>query len=505
VTKDPRFDRIAAAQKAGLKAAMAVPALAGEEVVAVLSFFLFEPREEDERLVRVVQTIGTQLGWIIQRRRAEQERRNLLERERAARAEAEAALQRLRAIQSVTDAALAHLALDDLLGEMLARLSAVLAADSAAVLLLSEDGTSLFVRAVRGLDEAKLKGFRIPMGSGIAGSIAARREPLMIEDVSRFPIVSAYFRERVRSLIGVPLLVENQVVGVLQVGTHQLRRFSQEDLRLLQLVADRVAPTIDRARLYEQGRESRERLQALSRRLVDLQEAERREIAGELHDEVGQLLTGLRLLLESRPSPATTSGRKPGLRDLRKERASRRRGPAKRHPARRSRKQEMQDLLNDLMGRIRDMSMNLRPPMLDSLGLLPALLWHFGRYTSQTGVRVEVRHTRMDRRFAREVEMAAFRIVQEALTNVARHAGVDEVAVEVSADRQRLRIQVQDRGRGFAPASALAGPSSGLTGMRERAQLLGGVLNIASAPGAGTRLLAELPLRPSGAKRRRKA
>jgi transcriptional regulator with GAF, ATPase, and Fis domain len=73
VTKDPRFDRIAAAQKAGLKAAMAVPALAGEEVVAVLSFFLFEPREEDERLVRVVQTIATQLGWVIQRRRDEEE------------------------------------------------------------------------------------------------------------------------------------------------------------------------------------------------------------------------------------------------------------------------------------------------------------------------------------------------------------------------------------------------------------------------------------------------
>jgi signal transduction histidine kinase len=148
------------------------------------------------------------------------------------------------------------------------------------------------------------------------------------------------------------------------------------------------------------------------------------------------------------------------------------------------------------MAQVHDLSLDLRPPMLDDLGLLPTLLWHFGHYTTQTGVRVIIKHRGVkNRRFAARIEMAAYRIVQEALTNVARHAEVPEATVLVSAFDKALRLQIIDQGHGFDPAAALAASDrSGLAGMRERAALLGGYLEIRSAVGAGTSLKAEFPI-----------
>ncbi len=159
----------------------------------------------------------------------------------------------------------------------------------------------------------------------------------------------------------------------------------------------------------------------------------------------------------------------------------------------------MASLINDLVRRVRDLSMNLRPAMLDDLGLLPALLWHFERFTAQTAVRVEFQQAGLDRRFPPEVETAVFRIVQEALTNVARHAGVNVSRVQIWAAGESLEITVEDRGRGFRVKADRTEPSSGLAGMRERARLLGGQLTIDSVPGSGTRLVAEIPFAPSPA------
>jgi PAS domain S-box-containing protein len=435
-----------------------------------------------------VRMIGTALD-ITDRKRADEERSRLLAGERAARAEAETALLRLRSIQSVSEAALAHLALDDLLGELLTRIRSVLAADTATVLLLTEDGASLSVRASQGLEALAASDIVIPVGAGVAGRIAAGREPLIVEDLSRMEVVRPVLRESLRSLLGVPLLVEGQVIGVLHVATQTPRRFTESDLSLLQIVADRVAPAIDRARLFEEVRQGRERLQTLSRRLVELQEAERREIARELHDEVGQLLTGISLLLGS------------GGRSSRRGAGTARRGtPGRSRGRSRDRRAETIALVNELMGRVRDLSMNLRPRMLDELGLLAALRWHFERYTTQTGVGVDFRHAGLERRFSSEVETAAFRIVQEALTNVARHAGVAEARVDVRVEGRRLRIQIEDSGKGFDRRNAPAG-AGGLTGMHERARLLGGRLKIESLPGSGARLTAELPV--GGSSRRR--
>jgi signal transduction histidine kinase len=156
---------------------------------------------------------------------------------------------------------------------------------------------------------------------------------------------------------------------------------------------------------------------------------------------------------------------------------------------------EAQGQLNDLMARVRTLSLDLRPAMLDDLGLVPALLWHFDRYAAQTSVRVDFRRAGLEGRLRPEVETAVYRIVQEALTNVARHAGVNEATVILCGGQDILGVQVQDQGRGFNPATALgANTSNGLAGMSERAELLGGHLTVESAPGAGTSVTVNFPL-----------
>jgi signal transduction histidine kinase len=247
------------------------------------------------------------------------------------------------------------------------------------------------------------------------------------------------------------------------------RPFLPEEQHLLNAIARFLGETLERRRGEEERARYAAQLQALSQRLLDAQETERRAMARELHDHIGQLLTGLKLTLEM-SAPLIVEEARENL-------------------------QQARLLVHDLMTRVRHLSLDLRPTMLDDLGVLPALLWHFERYTAQTSVQVDFKHTGLDgQRFAPAVETAAFRIVQEALTNAARHAGVQCVTVRSWSDPETLRVMIEDRGTGFDP-QRIPATSHGLAGMRERVSALGGQLTIDSAPGAGTCILAELPLR----------
>ena len=217
---------------------------------------------------------------------------------------------------------------------------------------------------------------------------------------------------------------------------------------------------------------ARERLRALSQRLVEVQEAERRHLARELHDEIGQLLTGLKMrlaLCRQLPPPQAAAAL-----------------------------DEAQAAAAELLARVRELSLDLRPAALDDLGLLAALQWHIERFTAQTAIAVEFAHRGLrDRRFPAGIETAAFRIVQEALTNIARHANVAAANVELAVEAACLQVRVADRGCGFFPETTIeARRSSGLTGMIERALLLGGELLIDASPGSGAAILARLPLQP---------
>ena len=172
-------------------------------------------------------------------------------RSQRARRNVEQATGRMRTLQFISDAALAHLTLDDLLVGLLDRLRAVLAADNSSILLLSEDGQELTARAVRGLGAERAHQVRIPLGQGVAGRIADSQGTLIIDDLAQTQTAFPFLKESFRSLVGTPLLVEGRVIGVLHVTAVLPHRFTQDDARLLELLAGRIALAIDHARLYE--------------------------------------------------------------------------------------------------------------------------------------------------------------------------------------------------------------------------------------------------------------
>jgi signal transduction histidine kinase/PAS domain-containing protein len=274
-----------------------------------------------------------------------------------------------------------------------------------------------------------------------------------------------------RGWLAAPLVgSDGSNVGLIQLSDKYQGDFTADDEAILAQLAQVASVAIENAWLYEQVEAARDRMQSLSAQVLAVQEIERRHLARELHDEVGQELTGLRLLL------------KPDG-DLRSSLVN-------------YRIEEARGVVDLLLERIRALSFDLRPAALDELGLLPALLALFERYTRQTGVQVTFKHDGVDERFEAEVETTAYRIIQEALTNVARHAGTGSVTVRVWATAEMLSLQVEDRGRGFDVETPLAqAASGGLTGMRERVALLAGQLAIESTPSTGTEITAELPLR----------
>ncbi len=209
-------------------------------------------------------------------------------------------------------------------------------------------------------------------------------------------------------------------------------------------------------------------LRALSHTLVNLQENERRTLGRELHDEIGQSLTALQLQLNCITRMKTD--------DIKEE------------------LDQAQKQVAEIMKSIRELSVDLNPTMLDNLGLLPALNWQLDRFSKLAHIDVQFTHRGLKRNFSPEIILSTYRIIQEALTNVALHSRVNEAAVTVLSKNRTINIIVEDKGKGFYLNTLDVRNSSGLSGMRERALAMGGKLNIETSPGTGTRVVAALPL-----------
>ncbi|MDQ1459806.1 MAG: hypothetical protein QOI08_1290, partial [Actinomycetota bacterium] len=257
------FARASVASAEGLKSGVAFPVRVEGEVVGVLEAFASVRSEEDPALMQTLTAIGAQLGQFLRRKRAEEERQQLLRRERIARSEAEAAAATLRKLARVSEAALERSNLGDLLDTLLVRIVEVLEADTAAILLMDDDGL-LHVRATVGLDAEIEHAVAIPLGEGMAGRVAVQRAPLLAPDLSEIELVSPVLRERgINSLVAIPLIVEDRVIGVVHAGSVAFAQFVEDDARLLELIADRIALAINQAALHEAEEAAQERLQFL--------------------------------------------------------------------------------------------------------------------------------------------------------------------------------------------------------------------------------------------------
>jgi serine phosphatase RsbU (regulator of sigma subunit)/anti-sigma regulatory factor (Ser/Thr protein kinase) len=225
----------------GIRSLLGVPLVVGGRPLGVLHVGSLTPRDFTPEDRELLQLAADRAALAI-------DHAHLFAEERNARL-------RLEALQRVTDAALAYLSEDELLAELLERVSAALNSDTAAILLLEPNGEWLRARAAKGIEEEVEQGVTIPLGRGFAGRIAADRRAIFIPDVDHADIYNPILREKgIQSLLGVPLLVEGRVIGVLHVGTLTFREFTTQDKELLQLAADRAAPAIENAKLFEQRR-----------------------------------------------------------------------------------------------------------------------------------------------------------------------------------------------------------------------------------------------------------
>lgn len=380
---------------------------------------------------------------------------------------------RLSAMRDIDRALLAVRAPASIAGAVLEQLPALVAYQYATVTLFDEAANSARVLAMDRCGVVQIEpGIGLPLDGFRSMVKLWQGQPHLVHDLlEQDPLLAfdnAQLAEGMRSYASIPLIAQEKLIGAFTLGTTSPGTLALGDLEVVHEVADQLALVLQQALLLTQLHNGRERLFALSRQLLDVQEAERRRIARELHDEIGQTLTGLHLLLEM-------SGRVPAKREQSLH--------------------EAQVLISELLNQVRELSLNLRPAMLDDLGLLPTLRWHFSRYMQQTGIRVLFQQTGVEQRFASNIETGVYRLVQEALTNVARHARVAELTVQLCADADTLSISISDKGVGFVPEMVLAEQiTGGLSGMCERVQLLGGRLWVDAAPGAGTRLSATLPL-----------
>ncbi|BDG05590.1 GAF domain-containing sensor histidine kinase [Anaeromyxobacter oryzae] len=409
--------------------------------------------------------------------RALRSRRERAEEELAGRARQQAA------VAALGLSALRGAELQDLLEEAVILVARTLGADHCKVMQLVEPDT-LLLRAGFGWRAGQVGRYTTGLSAESPCGYSLRSgAPIVVEDFAtdaRFPSPPQLLHEHgIVSAASVLIRDRHGTFGVLGAYTRSRRAFGQDDLDFLQSVANVLATTVERHRVEDQLRDHREQLQALSRRLLEAQEAERRAVARDLHDELGQLLTALKMDLR-------WLERRLGALD-----------PAERSGAMIDRAVAASSLVDQTVRTVQRMAADLRSGPLERLGLGSALGCEGRRFQERTGISCEVRLAEQLPELPMAVATALYRIAQEALTNVARHAGAQRVVILLRAGGSELALRIQDDGRGIDDAAAGAGLGLGLLGMHERASMLGGHVKIARGPAGGTVVTTRVPLAPT--------
>ena len=332
------------------------------------------------------------------------------------------------------------------------------------VLILLESEGELRVEVAAGDVEESVPGAAIALAGTKAGRVLERGQSERVDSVIDDPESDLELTRALEMLTGlyVPMRLRNRTIGLIVAGDKLVpdRRFSSEDLRLAETFAARAAVAVDQARLIQRD--------AL-RRVVRAQEDERRRLARELHDETGQALTSILLGLKSLEDLDDVAALGQGVAALRERVVA-----------------TLQD--------VRRLAVELRPAALDDFGLEAALERLTAGFAEQTGLKVELESRLQDDRLPEEVETVLYRIVQEALTNIVKHAQASRVSIVITQKPGAVGAVIEDDGRGFDPDQSVDG-GIGLIGMRERVALLDGSMTIEAAPGKGTTLVIEVPVR----------
>jgi signal transduction histidine kinase len=426
---------------------------------------------EDERLIV---TLAAQAGVAVENAR-------LYEQARDRTRELEEAVRELSSIHDIADAVLAGDPREDTLGLVAERARAAVGCSQVYIALPGADLGTLTIVAAAGAGTDRLVGIELPAGASKIGTAIRARRSVIIEDLGADPDAHqpTVALLGIRSQVIVPLVHRSQALGAITAGDEREGRvLTADDRRILETYATRAVLAIVIARVLSAERERLEaegRLRASElreagrretlRRVVDAQEHERRRIARELHDETGQALTsvllGLRLIEEVSPDVRASVS-------------------------------ELRETITSAIQELRALAVDLRPKALDDFGLGAAIERLADTYSRRTGIAVDVHVAGLTDRLPEDIETALYRIIQESLTNVAKHAGAATASVTVHRRPRVVSTVIEDDGAGFDPAAVTEG--LGLTSMRERAELVSGTVRVESRPGGGTTIAVEVPL-----------
>jgi two-component system NarL family sensor kinase len=387
-------------------------------------------------------------------------------------------------LSRVIDTISAGLDLDRMLQGVATLVTETTQTDVCFVHLLDERGRTLQLRGATPPFDGLVGKIELGLGEGVSGWVASHGEPVVLVDDKtadpRYRYIPALRGEEFTSMLSVPVVTPlGHLIGVLNVHTRLRREFAGADVELLRSVAGLVAGAIENARLHTRLAEREEALEKFAEQFVEWQERESRRLAGEIHDGISQRIVSLFFHLSAAADAIPDSP------EVAAEQVAR-----------------AQELAGAALDETRSAIAGLRPPVLDDLGLA-ASLESLGHSFPGLDVRVEAVHCLM----AEHVEAAVYRTAQEALQNAAKHADARSVRLRLYRQRDRVLLEVSDDGIGFDVAAAsrtsaraaggpLAPTGFGLSGMRERAELLGGKLELSSVPGRGSTVRLAIPFLP---------
>jgi signal transduction histidine kinase len=408
-------------------------------------------RQEEELL----NTICNTMGVFVENVRLYQERTHQLQVERA--------------VIKVTEEVTSELELDRVLPKVMEIAVNLAQAHGGVVALLDEERNVIRYPYLYQLPP-ELADVTVSKGEGLSGQVMITGEPMVIDNYATYPkAIPAFVEAGLASVTVVPIVSGERTFGALSVfSIHEAKAFSRREVAILTAIGRQAGIAIENAYLYENMR-------FYARQITQAQESERRRIARELHDDTIQSMVALSRQLEALATPE----------NLLSEAGS-------------QRIRELQEQTGGVIKRVRRFSQDLRPSILDDLGLLPTLEELTADLNRQDGLQAEFRVKGEERRLSSEMELTMFRIAQEALNNVRKHAEATRVVTTVELSDSVVTMTVEDNGRGFHPPTLTDHPTAagklGLIGMHERARLLGGSLSVDSVPGEGTRVVVKVPV-----------
>ncbi|MBI4790529.1 MAG: GAF domain-containing sensor histidine kinase [Chloroflexi bacterium] len=486
VTQEPRYYKVELLPET--QSELAVPLRAGERVIGVLDVQSNRQNAFEQGDVTALEILGNQVGMAIKNARLFQETK-----------------QRYEAMVALHETSLdiiARLETPALLEALLRRGAMLLDAKAGQLYLYDRQRALIHTIASYNLGR-NWAGVTLQLGEGVIGQVIQTGHPMIINDYFNWPGHAVVFEGGTEThIVGVPLKWENQIIGGIDIlNDPDGRTFDDNDIWLLSQFADLASIAVKNAELHTQikqfsqeleqkvaertGQLSRakdeiavkaERLRSLWDKTIRLQEEERARIARDMHDGVIQLITAARFELK-----ATRVVAGAGLPPLAQEKMD-----------------ALREILDEMERELRRAIYDLQPPMLDAVGLAPALQKHAAAFQELSGITCRVQSTGALYRLPPAIEITVFRLVEESLHNVLSHAQASEASVTLDFAPGSLCVSVQDDGRGFDYEQGRKngqGTGLGLLGMRERVKSLNGDMKVWSSPGQGTRLTFRLPVR----------